>query len=101
MIHEPGGRGAGDRDLSARRLAGAYPDQRDLQPADPAVISVVDVIPNSDSSETFGNSEPSLGVDPLNPLQMIAGMFGAKPGSSHQLLGSAVSIGTTFGWHRR
>ena len=41
------------------------------------VISVVDVIPNSDSSETFQNSEPSLGVDPLNPLQMIAGTFGA------------------------
>jgi hypothetical protein len=41
-----------------------------------AVINVVDVIPNSDSSEAFQNSEPSLGVDPLNPSQMIAGSFG-------------------------
>ena len=42
-----------------------------------AVINVVDVIPNSDSSEAFQNSEPSLGVNPLNPSQMIAGSFGA------------------------
>jgi hypothetical protein len=41
-----------------------------------AVIHVVDVIPNSDSSEAFQNSEPSLGVNPLNPSQMIAGAFG-------------------------
>jgi len=41
-----------------------------------AVINVIDVIPNSDSSEAFQNSEPSLGVNPLNPLQMIAGSFG-------------------------
>jgi len=41
-----------------------------------AVINVIDVIPNSDGSEAFQNSEPSLGVNPLNPLQMIAGSFG-------------------------
>lgn len=41
-----------------------------------AIINVVDVIPTSDSSEAFQNSEPSLGVNPLNPLQMIAGSFG-------------------------
>jgi hypothetical protein len=41
-----------------------------------AVINVIDVIPNSDSSEALQNSEPSLGVNPLNPSQMIAGTFG-------------------------
>jgi hypothetical protein len=41
-----------------------------------AGINVVDVIPNSDSSEALQNSEPSLGVNPLNPSQMIAGTFG-------------------------
>jgi hypothetical protein len=44
--------------------------------ASAAVIDVIDVIPNSDSSEAFQNSEPSLGVNPLNPSQMIAGSFG-------------------------
>jgi hypothetical protein len=45
--------------------------------ASAAVINVIDVIPNSDSSEAFQNSEPSLGVNPLNPSQMIAGSFGS------------------------
>jgi PEP-CTERM motif-containing protein len=44
-----------------------------------AVINVVDVIPNSDSAEALQNSEPSLGVNPLNPSQMIAGTFGNGP----------------------
>src|SRR5205085_11812269 len=44
-----------------------------------AGINVVDVIPNSDSSEALQNSEPSLGVNPLNPSQMIAGTFGNGP----------------------
>lgn len=44
--------------------------------ASAAVINVVDVIPNSDSAEAFQNSEPSLAVNPLNTLQMIAGSFG-------------------------
>jgi hypothetical protein len=41
-----------------------------------AVIDVIDVIPTSDSSESFQNSEPSLGVNPLDALEMIAGSFG-------------------------
>jgi FG-GAP-like repeat len=40
-------------------------------------LSIVDIIPNSDSGETSQNSEPSLGVDPLDPNQMVAGVFGA------------------------
>ena len=43
-----------------------------------ALINVVDVIPNSDSSETFQNSEPSLGVNPLDPSQMIAELSEAE-----------------------
>jgi hypothetical protein len=38
--------------------------------------TLVDIIPNSDSSETGQNSEPSIAVNPLNPTQMIAGAFG-------------------------
>src|SRR5207237_10488798 len=51
-------------------LSSAFPAARS------AVINVVDVIPNSDSAEALENSEPSLGVNPLNPSQMIAGVFG-------------------------
>src|ERR1043166_4464672 len=40
-------------------------------------LSIVDIIPNNDSGETSQNSEPSLGVDPLDPNQMVAGVFGA------------------------
>jgi hypothetical protein len=29
--------------------------------------TLVDIIPNSDSSETGQNSEPSIAVNPLNP----------------------------------
>jgi hypothetical protein len=39
-------------------------------------LHIVDIIPNSDSAESSENSEPSLGVDPLDPAQMIAGSFG-------------------------
>jgi hypothetical protein len=42
---------------------------------------LVDLIPNSDSAETYQNSEPSLAVDPLDPTQMIAGAFGASGAS--------------------
>src|ERR1043166_3829861 len=39
-------------------------------------LSIVDIIPNSDSGETSQNSEPSLGADPLDPNQMVAAAFG-------------------------
>ena len=40
------------------------------------LIRLVDIIPKNDSAETAQNSEPSLAVDPLDPTQMIAGVFG-------------------------
>jgi hypothetical protein len=42
----------------------------------PFVLRVVDTIPESESGETSQNSEPSIGVNPINPMQMIAGTFG-------------------------
>src|ERR1043166_3549898 len=39
-------------------------------------LSIVDIIPNSDSGETAQNSEPSLGVDPLEPNQIASAAFG-------------------------
>ena len=40
-------------------------------------LFVVDVIPQADSGETAQNSEPSVGVNPVNPLQMVSGTFGS------------------------
>ena len=37
-------------------------------PANAFLIPVIDVIPNAASAETGQNSEPSLAVDPLNPM---------------------------------
>jgi hypothetical protein len=42
----------------------------------PFVSRVVDIIPQSDSAENNQNSEPSIGVNPVNPMLMIAGTFG-------------------------
>jgi hypothetical protein len=42
----------------------------------PFVLRLVDIIPQSDSGETAQNSEPSIAVNPVNPMQMIAGTFG-------------------------
>jgi hypothetical protein len=42
----------------------------------PFVSRVVDIIPESDSAENNQNSEPSIGVNPINPMLMIAGTFG-------------------------
>jgi hypothetical protein len=42
----------------------------------PFVSRVVDIIPQSDSAETNQNSEPSIGVNPVNPMLMMAGTFG-------------------------
>src|SRR6516165_6082046 len=44
-------------------------------PANAFLIPVIDVIPNAASAETGQNSEPSIAVDPLNPLNMVVGTF--------------------------
>src|SRR5262245_49036282 len=43
-------------------------------------LRVVDVIPSSDSAETFDNSEPSIAVDPLDTNEIVAGAFGVFSG---------------------
>jgi hypothetical protein len=40
-----------------------------------------DIVPNSDSGETFQNSEPSIAVNPVDPTQLVAGIFSSS-GSS-------------------
>jgi hypothetical protein len=42
----------------------------------PFVFRVVDIIPHDDSIEANQNSEPSIAVNPVNPMQMLAGSFG-------------------------
>jgi len=42
----------------------------------PFVFRVVDLIAQSDSGEIAQNSEPSIGVNPVNPMQLFAGTFG-------------------------
>ena len=39
-------------------------------------VSIFDVVPQGDSGEALQNSEPSIAVNPVNPLQMMAGSFG-------------------------
>jgi hypothetical protein len=39
--------------------------------------TLVDIVPNRDSAESAQNSEPSIAVNPVNPMQMIAATFGA------------------------
>jgi hypothetical protein len=44
--------------------------------------TLVDVVPKNDSGESVQDSEPSITVDPLDPNQLIVGVFGAS-GSSY------------------
>jgi hypothetical protein len=44
----------------------------------PFVFRVVDIIPHDDSIEANQNSEPSIAVNPVNPMQMLAGSFGPE-----------------------
>jgi len=39
-------------------------------------LTIVDVIPNSLSGETDDNSEPNIGVNPVNPRQAVISSFG-------------------------
>jgi hypothetical protein len=46
----------------------------------PSLLRIVDIIPANDSGETDQNAEPSVAVDPVDPMQMFAGTFGALAG---------------------
>src|SRR6266513_1290500 len=50
----------------------------------PFLLDVVDTIPESASAETAQNSEPSIGVDPIDPTQIWAASFaqGSNPDAS-------------------
>jgi hypothetical protein len=41
----------------------------------PSLLRIVDLIPGSDSREVDQNSEPSIAVNPVDPMQMFAGAF--------------------------
>ena len=41
-----------------------------------SLLRIVDIIPATDSGETDQNSEPSIAVNPVDPMQMFAGTFG-------------------------
>jgi hypothetical protein len=50
----------------------------------PSLLRIVDLIPESDSRDVDQNSEPSIAVNPVDPMQMFAGAFdfnnnGASP----------------------
>src|ERR671934_1752502 len=47
----------------------------------PFLLRAVDLIPASASDETAQNSEPSIGVNPINPTQIWAASFGS-PGQN-------------------
>jgi hypothetical protein len=51
-------------------------------PAAAQQVTVVDMIPNSQSSEFNGDSEPNLAVDPATPAHMAASAFTPDPSNS-------------------
>jgi FG-GAP-like repeat len=56
---------------------------------------VFNIIPFSDSGESFQNSEPSLAIDPLDPTQIFAGAFGDLDVSPHPFFKS-ITGGTAW-----
>src|SRR6266550_4457636 len=75
----------------------------------PFVFRAVDTIPQSESGETGQNSEPSIAVNPLNPMQMFAGLFGAggvanpyfvstDGGATWSIFGTVAHGDTTSSW---
>jgi autotransporter passenger strand-loop-strand repeat protein len=56
-------------------------------------VSVVDIIPQADSGETNDNSEPSIAVNPANPLQFVAAGFGPHTHSPYFV---SINGGTTW-----
>ena len=56
-------------------------------------VSVVDIVPQADSGEANDNSEPSIAVNPANPLQLVAASFGPP---SHSPFFVSTDGGTTW-----
>jgi hypothetical protein len=60
-------------------VTGRKAPREDIMPSDTAsslsFLRIVDLIPGSDSREVDQNSEPSIAVNPVDPLQMFAGAF--------------------------
>jgi hypothetical protein len=47
----------------------------------PLKYTLRDIVPNSDSGETFQSSEPSIAVNPVDPTQLVAGIFSSSAAS--------------------
>ena len=68
----------GARSTSARRLSPAKPKKAAAQN-----VLIVNMIPKSLSAETNQDSEPTLAVNPANPLQIAGSAFTPDPGGGN------------------
>jgi hypothetical protein len=74
----------------------------------PFLLRAVDLIPASASDETAQNSEPSIGVNPINPTQIWAASFGAPDqnpffvstdgGATWSIIGAFRHSDTSIAW---
>jgi hypothetical protein len=72
----------------------------------PFLLRAVDLIPASASAETAQNSEPSIGVNPINPTEMWAASFGAPSpffvsndgGATWSIIGAFQHSDTSIAW---
>jgi hypothetical protein len=73
----------------------------------PSLLRIVEIIPAADSGETDQNSEPSIGVNPVNPMQMFAGTFGdgvppffisTDGGTTWSIFGTLFNNDKTIAW---
>ena len=63
---------------TTRKSGGARPKTQKAQPA-PAKVLIVNMIPKSLSGEDHQDSEPSIAVNPANPLHIAASAFTPDP----------------------
>nr|MDP9122264.1 glycoside hydrolase [Acidobacteriota bacterium] len=67
------------------------------RPARAQQVTVVDMIPNSQSAERNDDSEPNLAVDPAHPLRMAASAFSPDPlGTSQGALFLSINGGAAW-----
>jgi hypothetical protein len=72
----------------------------------PFLLRAVDLIPASASAESAQNSEPSIGVNPIDPTQMWAASFGAPSpffvsndgGATWSIIGAFQHSDTSIAW---